>query len=99
MIDLGAYLLDADERSVTLHRKTMRKNAKTGEVTPHVDRFGDYATFAQVAARLAHMAAADAIAAGYSVDRIRGAVEDAALRIENAIHNVNSLAGPSMSAK
>lgn len=85
MIDLGEYLLEADDRSVTLHRKTMRKNAKTGEVAPAVDRFGDYATFAQAAARLAHIAAADAIAAGKTVTEIVDAVADAASRIEQAI--------------
>jgi ABC-type sulfate/molybdate transport systems ATPase subunit len=91
MIDLGLYLLDADDRCVTLHRKTVRKNAKTGVETPATDVIGHFATFAQAAARLAHMSAADAVAAGYNVDRIRQSVDDAATRIENAIHNVRAV--------
>ena len=92
MIDLGEYLLDADDRCVTLHRKTIRTNRKTGVESPHVEVVGHYATFAQAATRLAHIVAADAVRARRDVDQIRIAVHNAATRLENAIHNVNSLA-------
>jgi hypothetical protein len=85
MIDLGEYLISADDRSVTLHRKTTVKNKQTGEETPAIARLGDYGTFAQAAARLAHIAAADAITAGKSVTQIVEAVNAAAAVILEAL--------------
>jgi hypothetical protein len=88
MIDLGGYMLEADERSVTLHRKVTRTNKTTNEQTPGTEVVGHYATFGQAAHRLAHMSAAEAVRAGHDVDDIATAVADGAARIERAIEGV-----------
>ena len=83
-LDLGDFVLDADKYGVILHRKKSRLS-KTGESIPYLDLVGHYGSFAQTAARLAHMSAAEAVSAGATVKQITAAVEAAASRIETAI--------------
>ncbi len=80
MIDLGAFLLDADDRSLTLHRK--RVNEK-GEPTTVV--VGFYPNAHAVARKLASLPGHDAIAAGLTVAQIRDAIDTAAAVILEAL--------------
>ena len=80
MIDLGAYLLDAAERDLTLHRKHVTEK---GESTTVV--VGFYTSLHNVARKLATLKTHEAIAAGKTVAEIAVIVDHATTAILEAL--------------
>lgn len=87
MLDLGEFALEADKYSVIIYRKRQRKSETTGEMSLFLELVGHYANFAQAAARLAHMSAAEAVGPSTSVKVICDAVVAAAARMEAVMAN------------
>ena len=81
MIDLGHYLIDADDRSVTLYR---RRVSEKGEATTVV--VGYYANLTAVARKLATLPTHEAIAARKTVTEIALIVDRATATILEARH-------------
>ena len=80
MIDLGHYLIDADDRSVTLYR---RRVSEKGEATTVV--VGYYANLTAVARKLATLPTHEAIAARKTVTEIAQIVDRATATILEAL--------------
>jgi len=83
MIDLGAYLIEADDRSVTLRRKHVTEK---GESTTVV--VGFYTSLHNVARKLATLKAHEAIAAGKSLTEVVDAINTATAVILEALEPV-----------
>lgn len=80
MIDLGQYLIDADDRSVTLHRKHVTEKGESTTVA-----VGFYTSLHNVARKLATLKTHEAIAAGKTVAEIAVIVDQATTAILEAL--------------